>query len=36
MSKKILILGGLAIAGLFAGVFVRGFSDSKGWTKGTI
>jgi hypothetical protein len=36
MSKKILILAGLALAGLFAGVAARGYSDSKGWTKGTV
>jgi hypothetical protein len=35
MKKKILICLGIAVAGLFAGVFLRGATDSAGVTKGT-
>lgn len=35
MKKKILILAGIGIAGFFAGIFLRGVTDSKGITKGT-
>ncbi len=36
MKKHILILVGIAIAGAAAGVFLRGVTDSKGLTKGTV
>jgi hypothetical protein len=35
MKKKVLILAGIAIAGFFGGIFLRGVTDSKGITKGT-
>ena len=32
MKKEYLILAGIAAAALFAGVWIRGYSDGKGWT----
>jgi hypothetical protein len=32
MKKQYLILGGIAMASFVAAVFVRGFTDQKGWT----
>jgi hypothetical protein len=35
MKKHYAILAAIAIAGLFAGIYAKGFSDSKGWTTAT-
>jgi hypothetical protein len=33
--KHYAILAGIAVAGMFAGIYARGYSDAKGWTQGT-
>jgi hypothetical protein len=35
MKKHWLLIAGIAVAGLAAGLYARGLSDSKGWTTGT-
>jgi hypothetical protein len=31
-AKKIIVIALLAIGGIAAGLFLRGYSDQKGWT----
>lgn len=35
MTKHYLILAAFAAAGLFAGIYLKGVSDGKGWTTAT-
>jgi len=35
MKKQYLILAGIALAAMLAGVFARGYTDQKAWTTAT-
>lgn len=35
IMKHYLWYGGVAVVGLFAGIYLRGYSDGKGWTTPT-